>query len=58
VAAGALALPVGITTASAVETQAFFLVYALGFSLAVHEGVRRLRRGAGGQRPPATLPDD
>ena len=45
-AAGAITLPAAITTASAVETQAFILVYMLGASFAVQELVSRFRAQA------------
>jgi hypothetical protein len=44
VAAGALVQPVLITTASALETEAFVLVYWLGLGFAVEEAAVRLQR--------------
>jgi hypothetical protein len=45
VSASAATQPVLVTTASGHETQAFVLVYFLGFAFLVEELVGRLRRG-------------
>src|SRR5262249_26297513 len=43
-AASALMIPVLFTTASALETQAFVLVYFLGFAFLAEAAVARIRR--------------
>jgi uncharacterized membrane protein HdeD (DUF308 family) len=43
VALGALTLPVSITTAACFETQAFALVYFLGFAFVLETAARALR---------------
>ena len=59
VAVSAATQPVLVTTASGLETQAFVLVYFLGFAFLVEEAARRavlLRRGADRASPPPSGP--